>query len=510
MIRVVIDSALRLPASLPAPFLTDLKKELTFFPAKGRPECMVVKTPDGLTLPRGAVKILEILASGHGLHLDFKPNVINDPAAKIRPIGEFGLRPYQVEAVEAAVRRVQGHIVVPCGGGKTRIGAAIMAHLGQAAVVVVPTTDLLSQWADEVRAVCGIEPLLVGGGNKYVRPPKVGEVLIGVANTLASTPEALSTAGVVLFDEGHRLGGVEWGKICLMARARRKIALTATPNRSDGRDYLIPMLTGPKLFEIPAHELVKLGHLYQPHVYFLPYNVELDDSYYSHTVVCPSEDCDGASTVAPGSFDELKEVTCSKCGTTFAMGDTARRGSIDYSRAETAICDSDAFISTASTLAAEAVRDGRKVLMLVARVEAARRQVEILEGLKIAAAVLDGATPNREEIIAAFQAGKVQCLVATKLADEGLNIPQIDYLILGQGGKSKGRSQQRLGRCARPMGPAPIAVDLVPTALRWQQKTRSAAYTEAYGPGTVIGTITLDAALKLTKAKPEGGLFGSP
>jgi hypothetical protein len=112
-------------------------------------ECLV-EAPDGwVHVPRGAItRLRERLAeAGHALHVHDR-RVAGDPLPGLPPIG---LRPYQSEAVAAIRRHTQGTVVMPCGGGKTVVGAAAIGELARTALVIVHTRDLLDQWIAVLR-----------------------------------------------------------------------------------------------------------------------------------------------------------------------------------------------------------------------------------------------------------------------------------------------------------------------------------------------------------------------
>ena len=103
-------------------------------------------------------------------------------------------------------------------------------------------------------------------------------------------------------------------------------------------------------------------------------------------------------------------------------------------------------------LATKAASDGHTVLVLSSRVQHCRLLAALINEQKIEAEVLVGATPKagRQAIIDGFRAGRVSVVVASTLADEGLDVPRLDRIILAYPSRAKGRTAQRLGRLMRP------------------------------------------------------------
>ncbi len=155
-----------------------------------------------LVFPRGAVGTLRAAVASAGAELAF-----DDRRVRLEPLGlpfSFTLRDYQEEAVVALVRHTQGTAVLPCGAGKTVIGAGAIARCGQPALVLVHTHDLLEQWRDTLRAALDVEPGVIADGK--LAP---AEITVATVQTLANlSPRDLAMVGArfgcVIVDECHQ------------------------------------------------------------------------------------------------------------------------------------------------------------------------------------------------------------------------------------------------------------------------------------------------------------------
>ena len=170
MVNAIVDSVIRLAeAELPPRALGQLHRALSFpnpaFASRERmgrwtgatPEevCLIDRDAEGrLTLPRGAVAALRAAVGRAGGSVTFEDRRVRHPHVALN-FG-FALRDYQEETVRALVRHTQGSAVLPCGAGKTVIGAAAIALAAQPALVLVHTHDLLEQWRETLQAALDV------------------------------------------------------------------------------------------------------------------------------------------------------------------------------------------------------------------------------------------------------------------------------------------------------------------------------------------------------------------
>jgi superfamily II DNA or RNA helicase len=137
-------------------------------------------------------------------------------------------------------------------------------------------------------------------------------------------------------------------------------------------------------------------------------------------------------------------------------------------------------------LATIAASVGRTTLLLVPRVEQAQQLAAHLRARGVSAADATSATGKeaRASQLRQLRARQLQVLVATQLADEGLDVPVLDCVIVASTGRAAGRAVQRIGRVMRTAdGKAqPVVVDVVdPTPFRGQWRAREQAYRDALG-----------------------------
>jgi DNA excision repair protein ERCC-3 len=175
-----------------------------------------------------------------------------------------------------------GVVVLPCGAGKTIVGLATMADIQRATLILSPNTIAVRQWIQEIRDKTDIPPELVGeytGDRKeicpitvstyqiltYRRPSADGHKNKGPEREEISEEDyphfALFTSydwGLIVYDEVHLLPAPVF-RITAEIQARRRLGLTATLVREDGREADVFSLIGPKKYDVPWRELERQG-----------------------------------------------------------------------------------------------------------------------------------------------------------------------------------------------------------------------------------------------------------
>ena len=402
-------------------------------------ECLLERADGWAELPRGAVVLLRRRMSAACITITFEDRRCLLPPLNLR--ADIELRPYQTEAVRCMVRGVQGSVVMPCGGGKTATGTAAIAAIRQPSLVIVHTHDLVDQWRGSIQRILGIKAGVVAGGVNEPGPITVATVQTLVRLEPAAMADLAARFGCVITDECHHAPASTFQTVLAQLPAHFRFGLTATPEREDGLTPLLDLTIGPRLFEVGYQDLVDGGYLQAP---------EVRPVYSSFT------------------FDYA--------------------GPEDHHRCLDALVRDEPRNDLVADLAAGEVRTGHTVLVLSGRVAHCRRLGQLLRERGVAAEVLVGATgkKDRRSILQRLRDGQVPAVVASTLADEGLDVPRLDRIVLAFPGRTRGRTAQRLGRIMRPHPGKDGAVlfDIVdaavPTLLR-QFRERRRLYRQLTG-----------------------------
>ncbi len=296
------------------------------------------------------------------------------------------LRPYQRQAVDIFSEGGSGVVVLPCGAGKTLVGAAAMAETKTTTLILVTNTVSARQWRDELLKRTSLTPEEIGeysGQTKEVKPVTIATYQILTAKRKGEYAHlALLDAldwGLIVYDEVHLLPAPVF-KLTADLQARRRLGLTATLVREDGREGDVFSLIGPKRFDAPWKEIEAQGFI-SPAVC---YEVRVD--------LPPS--------------DRLEYA---------ASADDER-----YRLAATA----HAKIGVVKDLVAR--HSGEQILVIGQYLDQIDVLAEALDAPKIT-----GATPvdEREELFAAFREGRVPVLVVSKVANFSIDLPDASFAI---------------------------------------------------------------------------------
>lgn len=191
----------------------------------------------------------------------------------------FALRHYQQEAGEVfyaggAAHGGSGVIVLPCGAGKTIVGLSVMHEMQCSTLILTPNTVSVRQWIDELLDKTTLTPEMVGeysGQRKEIRP-----ITISTYQTMTYRKRGVSKIapyqeqyphfslfndhnwGLIIYDEVHLLPAPVFS-ITAELQARRRLGLTATLVREDGRQEDVFSLIGPKKYDVPWKDLERQG-----------------------------------------------------------------------------------------------------------------------------------------------------------------------------------------------------------------------------------------------------------
>jgi len=184
----------------------------------------------------------------------------------------FTLRDYQQEAAEAfygggSERGGSGVVVLPCGGGKTIVGLAAMAQVSQATLILTTGGTSVEQWRREILDKTTLNAADIA---EYTGATKdIGPVTLSTYQMLTHRPDKTEDFphlalfnqqqwGLIIYDEVHLLPAPVF-RVTAEVQARRRLGLTATLIREDGRESDVFSLIGPKKYDVPWRDLEGQG-----------------------------------------------------------------------------------------------------------------------------------------------------------------------------------------------------------------------------------------------------------
>ncbi|MEP6665593.1 MAG: DNA repair helicase XPB [Nocardioidaceae bacterium] len=322
----------------------------------------------------------------------------------------WALRPYQREAVESVWAGGSGVVVLPCGAGKTLVGAATMAQAQTTTLILVTNTVSARQWKDELMRRTSLTADEIGeysGATKEIRPVTIAtyQVMTTRRKGVYAHLELFDARdwGLVIYDEVHLLPAPIF-RMTANLQARRRIGLTATLIREDGREGDVFSLIGPKRFDAPWKDIEAQGY------------------------------------IAPAECIEVRVSLTEGERFVYATAEAEDRYRLAAS------CDSKLAVVE------ELVTQHRSEPTLVIG-----QYIDQLDELAdhLDAPLIKGETPvkERERLFAAFRAGEVSLLVVSKVANFSVDLPEATVAIQVSGTfGSRQEEAQRLGRLLRPKG----------------------------------------------------------
>ncbi|MFQ5767420.1 MAG: DNA repair helicase XPB [Acidobacteriota bacterium] len=327
----------------------------------------------------------------------------------------FALRDYQVESVDAfhaggTLRGGSGVIVLPCGAGKTMVGLAVMSRLKTSTLVLTTSITALRQWREELLERTSLTGEQIGeysGAVKEVAPVTLSTYQILTHRKSRQEPFThfelfrLRNWGLLIYDEVHLLPAPVF-RVLAEIQARRRLGLTATLVREDGREEDVFSLIGPKRFDLPWRELEQQGFIAAASCVEvrIPLSLALRRRYY-----------------AASDRDAFRLA-----------------------------CTNPAKIPVVRRLIQR--HQGESILVIGQYLSQLR---ELAEALK--APLLTGKTRQgeRDDLYARFRAGQLAVLVVSKVANFAVDLPAASVAIQVSGTfGSRQEEAQRLGRILRP------------------------------------------------------------
>lgn len=331
------------------------------------------------------------------------------------------LRDYQIAAVEALVRTHRGIVQSPAGSGKTIIAAAALQKAGEA---TGPVTLARFAW------VAHTTDQVAQGRAAVDKFPWWGARMMDFF-CYAGCP-SLSGYALVVLDECHHIAAPEYRKV-LQYHDGARWGLSATPDRADEFKKDVYELIGPIVHKVDRAPLVQAGQITEAKVFIHSPNQKGELVRAVDEIAAPEIERRRKKWpylfANPKSAEEQISRAVWQAALTLGVEENQKKN--------TAVVE----------LARKHVADGDSVLILIGKIEHGDRLAELIPGSKVVFSKMGA--KKRREAIAAFASGEIRCMIATSLADEGLDVPRANVLIQVSAGKSAAKAEQRTGRVLR-------------------------------------------------------------
>jgi len=341
----------------------------------------------------------------------------------------FAPREYQEAAAATfyaggALSGGSGVVVLPCGAGKTIVGIATMGDVQRATLILTPNTVAVRQWISEIIDKTDIPPEMVAeytGDRKEIAPITVSTYQILTYRRAGSSKNGIDVEdyphfslftsydwGLIIYDEVHLLPAPVF-RVTAEIQAKRRLGLTATLVREDGREADVFSLIGPKKYDVPWRELEQQGW------------------------------------IATAECHEIRVGLTEDEQMNYAMAETREKYRIAAENPEK--------ITITRYLAERHQND--QVLIIGQYLD----QLKLLAD-ELQAPLLTGrvSTGQREKLYEQFRRGEIKRLVVSKVANFAIDLPDANVAIQVSGTfGSRQEEAQRLGRILRPKSDGGLA-----------------------------------------------------
>ncbi len=327
----------------------------------------------------------------------------------------FGLRPYQEEAVErfhrgGSASGGSGVLVLPCGAGKTVIGLGALVRVSQHTLIVCTNIVALRQWRDEILDKTDLKPEQIGEYSGEVKEIKPVTLTTYQILTYRKTRDDgfhhmeifdKGHWGLIIYDEVHLLPAPVF-RVVADLQARRRLGLTATLVREDGKEDDVFSLIGPKRYDVPWKVLERQGWI--------------------ATAMCT----------------EIRLPLPEDLRMTYAVAD--RKAKFRIASENPVKMDWIGHLLE---------RHGEDHVLIIGQYIDQLEQIQ----KQFKAPIITGKTPNkdREQIYNDFREGRQRYLIVSKVANFAIDLPDANVVIQVSGTfGSRQEEAQRLGRILRP------------------------------------------------------------
>jgi superfamily II DNA or RNA helicase len=353
---------------------------------------------------------------------------------------DVSLREYQQKALNRWTRvGMRGCVVLPTGSGKTILGIKSIEKINSAALVVVPTLDLMHQWTEVL--------------SKHITNTSIGNLGGGFEEIEAITVATYDSAYIrasslgnkfsfVIFDEVHHLAAPGYRSIAEQLAAPYRLGLTATIEREDKLHLDFPRLVGGGVvFEIHPTELAKTKHLAsyeieRMQVTLTPQEQNEYQKNFGAYQLCLKKL--GIRMNYHGSFRRLIMMS--------TKNKVAREALLARNKAMDIALNSKSKFEILRKILAE--NSGVKTIIFTQHNSLV---YAIANEFLIPAITHRTDKSERKDVLSGFKEGRYLAIVTSKVLDEGVDVPDAKLGIIVSGTGSGREFIQRLGRLLRPM-----------------------------------------------------------
>ncbi len=388
-------------------------------------------------------EIVEYLKKSNLNFIDDVPDFISSPTLKMK---DLELRDYQKQALENWEKSsMKGCVVLPTGAGKTAVGISAIQQINSSALVIVPTIDLMDQWANSISKHLsihlsddekGIHVGKLGGGEDDLQPITVA--------TYDSAYIRSSSIGnqfkLIIFDEVHHLPAPGYRLIAEQFISPCRLGLTATIEREDDLHELIPYLTGGVVFRLGSKVLSERKHLAEYTVDRIQVSLTPEEQHeYEFNQTKFLTNIRRLGFKVPSMYNLKRLIMMSN------KNKIARDAMLARNKANEIALNSESKIEELGKILCE--NTNSKIIIFT---QNNKMVYDLSNRFLIPYITYKTLKEERRDVLDGFKSGRYGAVVTSKVLDEGVDVPDAELGIIMSGTGSGRELIQRLGRILRP------------------------------------------------------------
>ena len=385
-------------------------------------------------VPAHQYRELILALRSEGIELNDRAKAFQDlelvPSVQMEPY------PHQREALEAWRQSGSlGVVVLPTAAGKTYLAQLAMQAMQRSTLIMVPTLDLMHQWYANLEAAFpDVEIGLLGGGSRDRTP-----ILVATYDSAAINAETLGNQyGLLVFDECHHLPSEFNRVIAEYAIAPYRLGLTATPERTDGKHEDLKNLIGQEVYRRTAEELSGSALAKHETIQIKVTLSQQERERYDRLIAIRNAFLKEANIYLSSTQGWQRFVQAS------ARSKAGRKAMLAHREARAIAFGTEGKLRILTDLLAQHYPEQTLIFT-----DDNATVYRISQELLIPAITHQTPVKERHEVLDRFKRGEYPTLVASRVLDEGVDVPDASVAIVLSGTGSMRQQIQRLGRVLR-------------------------------------------------------------
>ena len=382
-----------------------------------------------------AYKYYNLIKELHRNNVDYIDEARNYKELNLSSKIKLDAFPYQEEALNEWVKgNKRGVVILPTGAGKSYLATLAIEKANRSTLVIVPTIDLMNQWYDILHSAFDLPIGLIGGG--YY---ELTDLTVTTYDSAYLYMERFGNKfGLMIFDECHHLPSETYSLAAKLSISPFRLGLTATLERTDGKEEFIHDLVGPILYSKDIKELSgEYLSEYETVTLYVEMTEEQKSEYKHYRQIYTDFLRNKRINMSNPNGWNMFIILSSK-------DKEGREAFLAYKKQKELFLATDGKLNVLESL----LHQHRQDYMLIFT-ENNQTVFDISVKYLIPTITHLTKTKERHEILSGFNKGEYRVIATSKVLNEGINVPEANVAVIISGNSSVREHVQRLGRILR-------------------------------------------------------------